>query len=266
MKNNNNILSVSLWSGLIIGIVISMGFVNTQQEKLLCESIDIKINQNDELYFLSREDIEQLILDRADSIVNHPKALVYVQEIENKLNSHDDIANAEVYLTIDGKLKVKVKQRKPIVRVINRNGESYYIDNEGKLMPLSNKYTAKVLVANGDIMEPYVKHYEGTVSDNVSDRKVNQLADLYAMASYILADEFWKAQVRQIYINRDKDMELVPMVGKHKIIFGDTIAMDQKFKKLLTFYQEGLNTTGWWDKYTVINLKYKNQIVCTKKK
>jgi cell division protein FtsQ len=41
--------------------------------------------------------------------------------------------------------------------------------------------------------------------------------------------------------------------------------MVEKFEKLHTFYLQGLNTTGSWNKYSVINLKFKNQIVCTKK-
>ena len=85
------------------------------------------------------------------------------------------------------------------------------------------------------------------------------------MATYIDADPFWKSQVQQVFINDDKEMELVPMVGNQKIIFGDTTCMDEKFKKLLIFYSQGLNTTGWWNKYATINLKFKNQIVCTKK-
>lgn len=246
-----------------------MGFANRSQEVLLCESIDVKINQDDELYFLNTEDVVNLIVDRADSIVNHPKSVVNIPEIEHKLNSHDDIENAEVYITIDGKLKVKVRQRKPIVRVVNKNGESYYIDHMGKLMPLSQKYTAKVLIANGNIMEPYAKNYRSSIADDtisVQMKKETMLDELYALSTYILADDFWKAQVQQIYINADKDMELVPMVGNHRIVFGDTVAMDEKFNKLMTFYKQGLNTTGWWNKYAVINLKYKNQIVCTKKK
>ncbi len=268
MEKYKDILKNTLWAGLIIGIIISMGFVNESQEELLCKSIDVKINQDDELYFLNTEDVVSLIIDRADSIVNHPKSIVNIPEIEHKLNSHDDIENAEVYITIDGKLKVKVKQRKPIVRVINRNGESYYIDNKGKLMPLSQKYTAKVLIANGNIMEPYIKNYRSSIADDtITDhyKSGTLLDELYAMSTYILADNFWKAQVQQIFINDDKDLELVPMVGNHKIIFGDTVAMAEKFDKLLIFYKQGLNTTGWWNKYAVINLKYKNQIVCTKK-
>lgn len=245
-----------------------MGFVNKEQDSLLCKSLDINVDQEGDLYFLDTNDIKQLINDRGDSIIGQPKSTVNVSELEKILNSHADIANAEVYMTIDGEVKVEIKQRKPVIRIINSNGDGYYLDDTGRPMPLSEKYTARVLVANGNILEPYVIRYMYAMSDIAKDSilKANsKLDELYAMAKYINANEFWTSQIQQIYINSDRDMELVPMVGDQKIIFGDTTAMDEKFKKLLIFYQQGLNTTGWWNKYSTVNLKFKNQIVCTKK-
>ncbi len=268
LKKVKKIAYITFWSLLMIGLLVSMGFVNKTQDSLLCKSLDITVNQDDDLYFLNKMDITKLIKDRGDSIIDQPKSTVNIPVIKHALNSHDDISNAEVYITIDGRLKVEVKQRKPVLRIINSKSDSYYLDDEGKLMPLSDKYTANVLVANGDISESYATSYKNSVCDlakNDEAKKNSVLDELYAIATYINADKFWKAQVQQIYINSDRDMEIVPMVGNQKIIFGDTSAMDEKFKKLLIFYEQGLNTTGWWDKYSVINLKFKNQIVCTKK-
>jgi cell division protein FtsQ len=268
LKKVKQIAFITLWVVLVTGLMLSLGFVNKTQDSLLCKTLDIKVNQDDDLYFLDKIDVQQLIRDRGDSIIGQPKSTVNIPELENSLNSHAAIANAEVYITVNGEVKVEVKQRKPVIRIINAGGESYYLDSEGTLMPLSDKYTAKVIVANGVISEPYAKRYMYSIEQigKDSSERINSLLDeLYAMANYINANEFWTAQVQQIYINADKDMELVPMVGDQRIIFGDTTAMEEKFKKLLVFYQQGLNTTGWWDKYSTINLKFKNQIVCTKK-
>jgi cell division protein FtsQ len=142
------------------------------------------------------------------------------------------------------------------------------MDDEGMLMPLSEKYTAKVLIANGKIVESYAKNYKRTMNNIATDSAIKartMFDELFAMATFIDADDFWRAQIQQIYINNNMDMEIVPIVGDQKIIFGDTTDMEEKFKKLLIFYRQGLNTTGWWNKYSAINLKFKNQIVCTKK-
>jgi cell division protein FtsQ len=268
LEKFKKIAFISMWAILIIGLLVSMGFVNKEQDSVLCQKFTVTVNQDNDLYFLDKIDVEHLIKDRGNPIIGQPKASINIPEIEHALNSHADIANAEVYMTIDGELKVEVKQRKPVVRVINMDGDSYYIDDKGKLMPLSDKYTAKVLIANGSISEPFATRYKYSMDDIGKDSLLSatsMLGQIYAMANYINADEFWRSQIQQIYINNDKDMEIVPVVGDQKIIFGDTTAMDEKFKKLLTFYQQGLNTTGWWDKYSTINLKFKNQIVCTKK-
>ncbi len=268
MEKFKKIAILSLLVICAIGLLLSLGFVNKEQDELRCQSLEVHVNQDNDLYFLDNNDIKKLINSRGDSITGEPKANLNVPELEKALNSHEDISNAEVSVSIDGKVKVYVTQRKPIVRIISESGDSYYMDDEGKLMPLSDKYTAKVLVANGMIPETYARHYKQSMEDIAKDSAIKartMLDELFAMATYIEADPFWKAQVQQIFINEEKDMELIPMVGNQKIIFGDTIAMDEKFKKLMTFYAQGLNTTGWWNKYSTINLKFKNQIVCTKK-
>ncbi len=257
-----------MWCILAVGLLLSMGFVNKEQDALLCKDLIVDVNQENDLYFLENMDIVQLLKDRGNPIIGQPKAAVNVAELENVLNSHASIANTEVSMSIDGVVKIKVKQRRPLIRIINTDGDSYYLDDKGTLMPLSDKYTMKVLVANGNIYEPYSKRYQYSVKEIENDTLLSKncmLEELYKMAAYIDKNEFWKAQVQQIYVNNERDMEIVPLVGNQKIIFGDTTSMDEKFKKLMIFYQQGLNTTGWWDKYSTINLKYKNQIVCTKK-
>jgi len=81
------------------------------------------------------------------------------------------------------------------------------------------------------------------------------------LLNYINKSEFWKAQIEQVYVNSDREFELVPKVGNHTILFGDTTQTEGKFKKLEVFYREGLNTDGWND-YKTINVKFKNQIIC----
>ncbi|MFL5765572.1 MAG: cell division protein FtsQ/DivIB [Bacteroidia bacterium] len=267
MKRLKKIAFVALWVGLLLGLLFTMGFVDKEQDALLCKELKVDVSQDGDLGFLDNIDVTKLINERGP-VVGQPKSAVDVTAIEKALNSHPDIANAEVFMSIDGEVKVQVKQRKPVVRVINADGESYYIDSEGKLMPLSEKYSAKVLVVNGAIAEPYSKRYMYSISDIGKDSLLDAtsiLDEIYAMTNYINADDFWKAQVQQIYVNSDRDMEIVPLAGDQKIIFGDTANMAEKFNKLMIFYQQGLNTTGWWNKYSTINLKFKNQIVCTKK-
>ena len=143
--------------------------------------------------------------------------------------------------------------------------DSYYIDEKGNLMLCSNKYTSRLPVVSGFVNEPYNKRYKlnyNHLPDSLIDKTL--LDDIYKISDYIDKSTFWKAQIEQIYVNKVYDFELVPKVGNHKIVFGGVENLESKFEKLMLFYQKGLSKTGW-NEYSEINLKYKDQVVCTKR-
>ena len=233
-----------------------------------CKEPVITVQRDSATNFVDRDDVMKLLRDRGDSIKGQPMASVNVAELENVLNSHVAISDAEVYVSVDGEVSIEVKQRRPVIRVFNADNESYYIDEEGKMMPLSDKYTARVLIANGDLYEPYAKRYMYSVQDIERDSLAcarSLLDDLYNLAMFIRKDPFWNAQVEQVFINGEKEIELIPVVGDHRILLGDASDLEDKFKRLRVFYEEGLVPTGWWNNYSMINLKFKDQVVCTKK-
>ena len=139
-----------------------------------------------------------------------------------------------------------VTQKEPLVRVQNKWGKSYYLDIEGKPFPLSRSYTQRLMVANGNII------------DSVDVAVVSKVA------KYIHQNEFWNAQIMQLHINENKEIELIPRVGNHIILLGSEEEMEAKFEKMMLFYQKGVQQTGW-NQYSIINLKYKNQLVCVKR-
>jgi cell division protein FtsQ len=159
-------------------------------------------------------------------------------------------------------------QRTPVLRIINKNGESYYIDSQSKLMPLNENYSARVLVASGEIAEPFDRRYQWTV-DQIARHKVfseiSVLDDLLAVTKVINADTLLSSLIHQVYVNKDKELELFPAIGNHKIMFGAASDVNEKFNKLKLFYKEGLNKSDSWNKYSTVSLKYKNLVVCTKK-
>ena len=78
-----------------------------------------------------------------------------------------------------------------------------------------------------------------------------------------MSSRFLKAQIEQVYVDKTGEFELFPRVGNHIIVFGNAEDIDKKFERLLIFYRNGLSKTGW-NKYNVINIKYENQVVCSK--
>lgn len=222
-----------------------MGFVNREQENVVCKNLDIRINHDHESFFVEKEDIISIIVEKGIKLIGKPLSEIDYNYFETLISTNPFIYNAEVYSTITGELKIDIIQRRPIIRIMgNSLGNNFYLDEQGKRMPLSRKYTLRVLIANGHIT-----------------KKI--LDDLFILAKYIDENKFWKAQIQQIYVDKDEEIYLIPRVGRHKIIFGDVSDLNENFSKLMIFYKKGLNYIGW-NKYKTINLKYKDQIVCTK--
>ena len=250
----NKILQISIWVIALAAIIVTLGFVNISSEQTLFSQPIINIDYETENRFINESDILSQILNKEDTgtlLLNH----FDVNYLEKKLDNNHSIKDVQVHKTIDGKLIVNVKQRRPIVRIFSRN-ESYYIDEKGNLMPLSNKYTARLLVVNGNLHEPFGKRYRFNY-DNLNDTLAEKtlLDDIYKIANYIDNSEFWKAQIEQVHVNKVYGFELIPKVGNHKIVFGGVDNLEGKFEKLMIFYKKGLSKTGW-NEYSEINLKY----------
>ena len=260
------IFKISIWILLLTGVIVALGFAQKNESKQLCKDFKINIAREGENYFVEEDDIRQLLKDKGDSVIGQQISALDVNKIEKIVLTNPWVANADVCMSIDGILQIDIKQRNPILRIINVSGESYYIDKEGKLMLWSDDFTPRILVANGQIHETFNIWYNISIDEiKKSDTltKVTILDDLFDIAQFISTDNFWNAQVPEIFLNAKGEIELVPQVGAHKIIFGDVSDIEGKFAKLKTFYSQGLNYTGW-NLYDTINLKYKNQVICTK--
>ncbi len=272
--NWGKIFRVTGWSLVIVCFFITVGFTEKKQQEILCEKVTIEIKNSLNLGFVEANDILQTIHDKFGMLEGKPLHAINISLLENIINNNPFVSRAEVFSTIDGKLNIEVVPRNPIVRIMNNLNESFYIDEEGVFMPLSDKYSASVPVANGFISDKESLHKIRIVEDKeVNDTSFHPctIEKVYMLADYIRHHEFWNAQIEQVFVSEDGDLELIPRVGNHTIVLGDLAGgqgyekeMGEKFNKLLLFYKEGLSKQGW-DKYNTINLKYKDQIVCTKK-
>ena len=266
--NYKKILVTVLWIIAITGLVSSWAFVSKSERNCIVKTVTISIHNNDENLFLSERDIQQFFIDRRDSILFNQYKNINIPELEKSLNSHPAIENAEVAADINGEVKIDITQRTPVLRIINRDGESFYIDSQTKLMPLNDNYSARVLIASGYIYEPFSRRYQFSINQiksNESLSEVSMLDDIYEVADFINRDSVLTNLIHQIYVNPEKEIELFPVIGNQKIIFGNAKDIAEKFNKLKLFYTEGLNKSDSWTKYLSINLKYKNIVVGTKK-
>ena len=250
---------------LTAGLVVILGFVGHVQRIKVCRDIKINIDNTNGNYFVENEDIYAMVYHKMDTILGRPISTIDASRLERKINNHPSVSNTEVYKTIDGVLTIKVTQRTPIVRIIAFNNDSYYLDSTGQVMPPSDNYTSRVFVANGHIYDPFKKVIDFNarkVTDSIKSRTL--IDDIFTMAEFIRKDKLWNAQIEQLYVNKDLEIELIPRVGNHRIVVGDANNIESKLNKLKIFYSKGLSKTGW-NEYSVINLKFANQVVCKKR-
>lgn len=257
-----------LWIVAIAGLTSSLAFVAKSENNTVVNSLNISIHNNEENLFLSEKDITQFLAARNESLIANQYKNISIPNLEKVLNSHPAIENAEVSGDMNGEIKINITQRTPVCRIINLDGESYYIDSQSKLMPLNDNYSARVIVANGFITEPYARRYQYSINQIKANKifsEVSVLDDVLDVVNFINSDSVLTSLIHQVYVNEEHELELFPAVGNHKIIFGTTDLLVEKFNKLKLFYTQGLNKSDSWTKYSTINLKYKNLVVCTKK-
>ena len=240
------IVLVSITVLLLTYLSFTVFYTNSYAKKnSICKELRIDIVNTAELQYLTDSDIINSITKAGLLPVGRDLALVNTAEIEKKLEENRLIKRAECYKTVDGTVRIELFQRTPILRVFAEKG-SYYIDNEGEKMPVPDNFAAYVPVASGFIEDGFAKK------------------QLYEFAMFLQQDKFWNSQIKQIYVAQNNDVELTPAVGNHRIVLGKMENYKENLEKLRLFYEKGLSKVGW-NRYSVINLKFKNQVVCTKK-
>lgn len=214
-------------------------------QNMVCESLEVKVDTDSGLLFVSEEMVTRMIVEDQDSILGKRFQDINIYLLEEFLDAHVNIQKAELYLTNEGELCVEVKQRKPLARVFEAN-DSYYLDEAFESFSLTEVYSARVI--------------QIFWSASTEERK-NCLAEVLKI---IEDDAFLKAQITGIAFDEDDEIIVYPRVGNHKIIVGAAQGLKKKFDNLKVFYKDGLEKVGW-DRYTQINLKFENQVVCTKR-
>ena len=225
------------------------------QQQLVCSSIQVKIDYESGISFLTTDDVISKVNESIDAnVIGKPLSSLDLKYIEHSLEQCPFIAYATVYIDHANAIHAEVIQKRPILRVINNDGVGYYISDKGDKIPLCPTFTAHVPVAMG-----VVETHEDSYGDSIV------LLQLFQWAQYLQRDTLIGSLIDHCYVHESGELELFTKFGYHSIEFGRADAeMGEKFEKLKTFYREGMTRVGW-EKYSSINLKYKGQVVCVKR-
>lgn len=227
-----------------------------------CRAIKIDIHDSTDYHFVTEKQIWNLVYGNTGKVLGRPVKNVPISEIENKIKVLRELKEAEVYIAIDGTIHVYANQRDPIMRVMPDNGGDYFIDEEGVVIRKRNLYTPRMHIVSGNV------NISSSMLNGVSvlDTSIKNsiLTDIYFLVDYINNDSFWSAQIDQIFVDHNDEINLIPRVGNQLIHLGTTENFKGKLRNLEAFYDQVLPEVGW-NEYSSINLEFKDQIVCKKK-
>ncbi|MBM3920760.1 MAG: cell division protein FtsQ/DivIB [Sphingomonadales bacterium] len=241
----------SILIGLLVTLFAVWGALKYSGKNRNIEKIDIVILPDSGVFFLNEQDVFNIVNRTCGNPKGKAASQISLTKLETTLKSLPYIQSSQVYISLDGVMKIQIVQRKPIVRVTNTAGETFFMDTAGFKIPYRGKHAPDVLPATGNITEKLAESVQA---------KSAMLKQLLKLSIFIDANPLWNAQFEQCHVDNSGDLILVPRVGKHSIVTGDAENLPEKFANLRQFYEKGLRNTGW-DKYHTISLKYRGQIV-----
>lgn len=233
--------------GLLVGyIAFATIALSNKPKEQVCLGIRLEIRDSLKTGYMTTADIATLLRKSDLDPTGRPLDEVSLKKIEEALEASPLIADGECYKTLRGHIVVKVECRRPILHIMPIGANNYYLDEEGEIIEHIAK-AVYVPVATGHITREYAH------------------TKLLKLAQFLQNNELWNAQIEQIYVTQQGNIELTPRIGNHTIILGRPDNYEYKFDKLQAFYEKALPQVGW-DRYSHINLDYSNQVVATKKK
>jgi cell division protein FtsQ len=246
----------------VLYLILVPVFLVSSANSRRCKGISIDIKDSSDYHFVTKRQLLNLVYGSTGKIIGKPVKDVSVSDIENKINGLRELKEAEVYMTIDGTIHVYANQRDPVMRVMPNGGGDFFIDNDGVVVRKRNLYTPRLHIVEGNVNISSAMLNGVSVLDTSIKNSI--LKDIYYLVEYINDNSFWSAQIDQIYVDNNDQIDLIPRVGNHVIHLGTTENLEGKLRNLATLYEKVLPEVGW-NKYSVINLEYKDQIVCKKR-
>lgn len=238
MKINKTTIKFGLLI-ILVGFFFAFGTHRNSQRFLTGKEI---IFLNDNNHFITHQTVNKLLIQNDVEVTSIAKETLDLKDMESRLNNNPMISKAEVFVTVDGVLGAKIKQRKPIARIAA--SPSYYIDEDGLEMPLSEVYSARVPLITGK-----------------SDVDFETIRSLLLK---IREDHFMSQHIVGIHIDDNGDLTFYQRVHDFKIAFGKPENVETKFRNFKAFYQKTVKDSTI-SAYSLVNLKFDNQVVGTKK-
>lgn len=256
-------LKRTLWAIFAVGMIILLVMTQSAQKEVVVAKPEIIIHVDGENAFLTEDELYGRLKRKGFFSPGQAHEKLNVSAIEKYIREMSEVKDVKVFTRLGENWTIDIVVRKPIARIFNKYGESFYLDEDGFVMRTSDLHTARVVVVTGYIPDKLNSISVPEIINNDSLKSIRKLDDVYRISNYVCKDPFLRSLVGQIHLKKNGDFVLIPLVGGQKIIFGSANSdeeVKEKFDKLMIFYNEAIPYEGW-NKYDEISLKYDKQIV-----
>ena len=240
-------------------IALSVYFIYDHFHNSL-ENVEITIIRDGENGFVDYGKTYDKVVDICDTANNNQIFMIPVDSVVNMLNANPWIVDVDAEINLKSVLDIEITECQPVMRVYNTQGKSVYLDSEGNVFPTNNSHVKHLLVGSGYVKFPI--NQLGNIADE--DYADTDLPDMYRLMKAVLADDYARNCVKQIYKDNKKNYIFSLNITDIIVIFGEINDIEEKLAKMQIFFDKMLGNPEM-DNYKEINLNYKNQVVCTKK-
>ena len=238
MRINWNYIKMIVLLLVVAGLY---AFSNHRSNNKVVNGLDIEFVGEQNLY-ITEGMVNKLLIQNFGSLTNVPKEKLVLNTMEKVIETNEMVKKAQVYLTIDGELTSKIVQRKPIGRI--EGSSKFYLDDEGKRMPLSMSHSARVPIITGKITGKSLK-------------------DVYKILEYINADDFLRKNVIGIHVEDEDNYQLKFRMENFVVNLGRVDNLEEKFNNFKAFYAKA-DRDKTLEEFRIVSLEFNNQVVCTK--
>jgi cell division protein FtsQ len=254
-------LGIALSYVLLVGLVFTLSAFSTKhQQELKCWKIEVKVEQSKNGEgMVAEEEIQQFCNEASNGVLGKSAAELDIPAIRRGLLNLPFLKSAEVYPTLDGRCRIEVKARNPIARVIDSTGVTYYLDEEGYVMPLKDFFVSDLPVFVGAFRAPMLT--ESVLQDKMATAQQKEILE---MAQIIQESEVWNAQVDHFYFSAKNGWMMIPRVGKNVIRIETAKDFKKKMENLFVFYSKAVPHIDL-DSYDTLDTRFINQIVGIKR-
>lgn len=235
--------NIASWTIGFVLLMVLGAFSSQKKGEVKHQGIDLQIDYNQNHYFVSKGEIEEIIRNEYPYIDSILCREINITLLEETLDNHPSIRKAEVYSALDGILRIQVQQKQPCYRV-HSSAVDYYIAEKGDTMKLSPNYSAKVPLVTGTL-------------------SAKSIREVYEFFNKVKEDEFFSNFFTGINVDSNGEWILYPRPGRHKVFLGPPENVSEKLRRLKIFYQSVIDKKNI-DSIASLNVTYEKQVICKK--